>query len=110
MWQAALDGAVQLGFPRTRLIAHMEWSLEKREGVTDLIEYEARFNLAHQNSRDPVICTYDLNKYSGDVIMDVLRTHPMIIIGNVLEENPFFTPPDQFLQELRNRPASHHRS
>jgi hypothetical protein len=73
-----------------------------REGVSDLIEYEARFNLIH-DPRDPVICAYDLRKFSADVIMDVLRTHPTIIIGGILQENPFFVPPEGFLQELRGR-------
>jgi hypothetical protein len=27
----------------------------------------------------------------------------MIIIGGMLQENPFFVPPDEFLQELRER-------
>jgi hypothetical protein len=35
--------------------------------------------------------------------MDVLRTHPMVIIGGLLQENPFFVPPDEFLRELRGR-------
>lgn len=36
-------------------------------------------------------------------MMDILRTHPMVIIGGVLQENPFFVPPNEFLQELRER-------
>jgi len=32
-----------------------------------------------------------------------MRTHPMIIIGGILQENPFFVPPEEFLQELRQR-------
>ena len=35
--------------------------------------------------------------------MDILRTHPMVIIGGILQENPFFVPPDEFLHELRER-------
>ncbi len=35
--------------------------------------------------------------------MDILRTHPMAIIGGVLRENPFFVPPDELLAELRQR-------
>jgi hypothetical protein len=27
----------------------------------------------------------------------------MIIIGGMLQENPFFVPPDEFLRELRKR-------
>jgi hypothetical protein len=32
-----------------------------------------------------------------------MRTHPKVIIGGILCENPFFLPPDQFLRELRAR-------
>jgi len=103
LWRDVLAAAPQRGFPRTRLVAHMEWALEDYEGVTDLMEYEARFNLMHQGGRDPVICTYDLTRFSGDIIMGVLRTHPMVILGGVLQENPFFIPPEQFLEELRER-------
>lgn len=35
--------------------------------------------------------------------MDILRTHPMTIIGGLLQVNPFFVPPDAFLRELRER-------
>ena len=37
--------------------------------------------------------------------MDIMRTHPMVIIGGILQENAFFVPPDEFLQELRERKA-----
>jgi hypothetical protein len=32
-----------------------------------------------------------------------MRTHPMIIIGGILQENAFFVSPDEFLRELRQR-------
>jgi hypothetical protein len=35
-----------------------------------------------------------------------MRTHPMIIIGGIVQENPFFVPPDEFLQELAQRGAA----
>lgn len=109
MWQDVLGAAVDNGYSRTRLVAHMEWALEDREGVSDLIEYEARFNLVH-DPKDPVICAYDLTKFSGDVIMEVLRTHPAVIIGGILQENPFFVPPDQFLRDMRKRRANSENS
>lgn len=39
--------------------------------------------------------------------MDIMRTHPMVIVGGVLQDNPFFVPPDEFLRELRERAAQH---
>jgi hypothetical protein len=38
--------------------------------------------------------------------MDMLRVHPVVIVGGVLQENPFFVPPDQFLLELRERKSA----
>ena len=34
-------------------------------------------------------------------MIDILRTHPMVIIGGTLHENPFFVPPEEFLREVR---------
>ncbi len=106
LWETAFDQARQQGFPLTRLVAHMEWTQEDRPGVNGLLEYEARFNLVSAEYRDPVVCTYDLTKFGAGLIMDVLRTHPMIILAGVVQVNPFFVPPDQFLRELRDREAS----
>ena len=30
--------------------------------------------------------------------MDILRTHPMVIMGGVLQENPLYVRPDEFLR------------
>ena len=49
---------------------------------------------------DPVICTYDLSQFGAEVVIDILRVHPLVIIGGIMHENPFYTPPDEFLQEL----------
>ena len=43
------------GFPLTRLVAHMEWALEDRPGVNDLVEYETRLNYVLPRYKDPVI-------------------------------------------------------
>jgi hypothetical protein len=52
---------------------------------------------------DIVVCTYDVSKFSAAVVMDILRTHPEVIIGETLQKNPFYVAPDAFLEELRSR-------
>jgi hypothetical protein len=104
LWKETLSAAGQDGFPLTRLVAHMEWALEERKGVNQLLEYEAKFNLIPLRG-DAVICTYSLAKFNGGMIMDILRTHPMVILGGVLQVNPFYVPPQEFLRELREREA-----
>jgi hypothetical protein len=101
--EEVLQSADTDGYPLTRLLAHMEWALLDKPGVDNLVEYEARLNYVLPKYNDPVICTYDLSKFSASVTMDILRTHPVVIIGGILQENPFFVPPDQFLLEMTER-------
>jgi hypothetical protein len=42
--QEVLTGGKAQGFPLTRLVANMEWALEDRPGVADIVEYETRLN------------------------------------------------------------------
>jgi hypothetical protein len=81
----------------------MEWALVDLPGVEDLIEFETRVNYVVPKYDDIVICAYDLAKFGASVVMDALRTHPVVILGGLLQENPFFVPPDQFLLEMRER-------
>ena len=53
--QEVLDGGIEQGFALTRLVAHMEWALEDRPGVDDLVEYETRLNYVLPRYKDPVI-------------------------------------------------------
>lgn len=91
------------GFAHTRCVAHMEWAMTYSVGTKELLEYEARLNHLIQRYPDPVLCVYDLAKFNAGVMMDVLRTHPMVIIGGLVAENPFYVPPEVFLEELRER-------
>ena len=101
--EEVLQSADTAGYPLTRLLAHMEWALLDKPGVDNLVEYETRLNYVLPKYDDIVICAYDLSKFGASVVMDALRTHPAVIIGGLLEENPFFVPPDQFLLEIRER-------
>jgi DcmR-like sensory protein len=87
----------------TRLIANMEWALEDLPGVHDIVEYETRLNHVLPQYHDPVICTYDLSRFEGSVVIDIMRTHPMVLIGGIVQQNPFYVPPDEMLKELKER-------
>jgi len=101
-----LTGGKADGSGPTWFWSNMEWALEDCPGVQTLVEFEARVNHILPQKDDLVVCAYDLTKFGAGVVMDVLRTHPLVIIGGFLHENPFFVPPDEFLRELRARDGS----
>jgi len=91
------------GFPLSRIVCRMDWAAEGNAYMNDLIEFESRVNHVWEHHDDAVICTYHLGKFGGDAVIDIMRTHPMIIIGGTLQRNPFFVPPGEFLREFRER-------
>jgi len=101
--EEVLQSGAKAGYPLTRFLAHMEWALADTSAIDNLVEFETRVNYVSPKYDDPLICAYDLSRFSSNVVMDIMRTHPVVIIGGVLQENPFFVPPDQFLLEIRER-------
>ena len=101
--QQILEDGKSQGFASTRVVGHVNG--EDRPDDDTLIEYEAKLNYVLHAYHDPVVCTYDLTAASGAFIVDIMRTHPLIIIGATLYENPFYMPPDEFLRQRRERTA-----
>ncbi|HUN62338.1 MAG TPA: MEDS domain-containing protein [Candidatus Sulfotelmatobacter sp.] len=91
------------GFPLSRIVCRMDWAAEGQSYINDLIEFESRVNDIWEHHDDAVICTYHLGQFGGDTVIDIMRTHPMVIIGGILQRNPFFVPPAEFLREIRGR-------
>jgi hypothetical protein len=87
----------------TRLIADMGWALGPVLGVEALVEYEARINESLPAYGDTLICTYDSTRFTGATLLDILRAHPVVILGGYPQENGLYTPPVALLDELRNR-------
>jgi hypothetical protein len=100
---AAGDG--RGGGARSRIVCRMDWAAEGGVVVDDVIEFEARVNHLWQRHDHAVVCSYRQEQVSGDAMVDILRTHPMVIVGGILRRNPFFVPPERFLAELRERRA-----
>jgi hypothetical protein len=101
--EEVLTGGKAQGYPLTRLISNMEWALEDGPGVEDLLQFETRVNYLTPKYHAAACCTYDLARFGANVVMSILRTHSMVIMGGILQENPFFVLPDEFLRELRER-------
>ena len=91
------------GYSMSRVVCRMDWVSGDQSRIQNVIEFESRVNDVWRRYDDAVICTYRLAQFSGNEVIDIMRTHPMVIIGGHLQQNPFFTPPEEFLGEFRGR-------
>jgi hypothetical protein len=105
VFERLASGNGQHAFPRSRIVCRMDWAAGSRSLIDAVIEFESRVNDLWRDHDDVVICTYRLDQFQGDAVIDILRTHPAVIIGGILQRNPFFLPPQQFLRDLRKRRA-----
>jgi hypothetical protein len=88
----------------TRLWADMEWAAEEqRWSVWDLVEYEAGLNKVLPKHSMATVCAYDVTGFRSSTVMDILRTHPLVVVGGAVRQNPFYVEPDDFLRELKER-------
>ena len=110
VFEQLASGNTTGGFPRSRIICRMDWAAESRALVNNVIEFESRVNDVWRRHDDLVICTYHLQQFGGDALIDIMRTHPLVIIGGMLQRNPFFVPPEEFLPERRKRQAQQRTS
>jgi signal transduction histidine kinase len=90
--QAAAAG--RTGF---RVTAEMTWALGQECGCDRLIEYEALLSEFFPGSRVTAICQYNRQRFGADMIRDVLRTHPVAILGNQVCPNLYYETPAMVL-------------
>jgi hypothetical protein len=93
------------GFSITRFIADMAWVLNDPGAVDRILDYECRVNLALPKAGDIVICSYDLSTVDASMVVTAMRTHPIVLIGGIVQRNPFYVPPEELLKELSEHEA-----
>ena len=101
VFDSVISGAKSAGRDVIRIGGDMTWVLSKMPSAEKLLEWEAFYD-KHIGPRAGFIalCQYDHTRFGGSAIMCALQTHPLSIIGNVVQQNPFYRDPEEVLQEL----------
>src|ERR1700722_15257105 len=100
-WAENMAKAEVEGYTFCRLVGEMTWALRDAPGVEHLIGYESELNRVTASNPVIVLCLYDLDLFSGEVVVNVVKTHPQELIQGILVENPYYVGPDEFLRPVR---------
>lgn len=82
------------GLSALRIAAEMSWVLDADIGDERFFEYEALLNRMRPASARSIVCQYDGRGSQRQVIRNVLRTHPVAIIGERVHDNLYYEPFD----------------
>jgi len=91
------EKAIKEGYGALRVTGEMTWALRGLPGSEKLIEYEAKLNDFFPGSKALAVCQYDKNQFSPEILLNILKTHPIAVIGTEICDNPFYVPAKAFL-------------
>ena len=94
----ATDLAKSDGFNALRVTGEMTWYLGGDIRLENLIEYEAKLNYFFQENDALAICQYNSNRFSSEILLNIIETHPIVIYGDLVCKNTYYIPPDEFLK------------
>jgi hypothetical protein len=99
------DRAAAEGYAALRITGEMTWAMAGEPGSERLVEYEAKLNQFFPTSNCYAICQYDRRRFDAEMLLDILHTHPKVLLGTegFDNSNMYFVPPELFLGADRER-------
>lgn len=102
LWDDLVSTALNAeGVPFVRSAGETTWILKELPVLRDFLTYEAGINRFAPRYPQVLLCLYDLDHFGGQVLVDILKTHPMVLMGGTVLENRYYLEPDEFLASLR---------
>jgi signal transduction histidine kinase len=96
-WKEATDLAMSEGFSALRVTGETEWVVRGGRGLERWMEYESRLTHALSENNCSALCQYNRQCFAPELILDVIRTHPVVIYRGTVCRNLYYVPPDEFL-------------
>ena len=98
MLQKETDTALEQGYAALRVTGEMSWALRNLPGSERLIEYENNLNDFFPTAQCLAICQYNMEKFEADILLQVVHTHPFIIINAEVYDNFYYIPPGELIK------------
>ena len=98
-WDQAVGSALGAnGFSFVRAAGDTTWAMRDTPGWADqLVVYEAKLNRFAPLYPQVMLCLYDIERCSGEIIVNAVKTHPKILVQGAIVENSDYIEPDEFL-------------
>jgi hypothetical protein len=84
------------GYESVRAAVELGWWLPQASGLSQILQFESILNLLSQRYSASTLCMYDVGSLDGALMIDLVSTHPKLIVEGVWVDNPAYLPPDLF--------------
>ncbi len=98
-WNTEIPALLEAGpYATARIAGEGSWAFANPRTSQEIVRYEAALNLLANRHRQCVLCLYDLGGLTGGAIVDLMRTHPKLLLAGMVLENPHYVQPEEFLE------------
>ena len=92
----SVDAAIADDFDLLRAAGEMSWVLSGAPGWDDLFVYESSLNHVVEEVPAILMCLYDLKKFGAEMLVEVLHTHPKVLLDGTVIDNPHYMHPSEY--------------
>ena len=92
----SVDAAIGDDFALLRAAGEMSWVLPGPPGWEEMFLYESALNDAVEQMPAILMCLYDLQKFGAEMLVEVLRTHPTVLLDRTVIDNPHYLHPTEY--------------
>ncbi len=96
-WARAVEAASAAGFRGLRGTSEMAGALGEDPELALLLQYESKLNTFVRHHPATFLCEYDRRRCAPEVILEVIRTHPLLIYKGRVCENVYYVPREELL-------------
>ena len=95
-WDRTVANANIEGYEVARLSAEAAWWGPQLPGDQALIAYESELNALTARRSAAILCLYDLNDCTGSLVIELVKTHPQLMINQLVVKNPWYLSPEDY--------------
>lgn len=100
--QTLIAQSTKEGWNCVRGVVDMTWLTRGIASSKDILKYEAACDAVFTFQNAPIVGVfqYDYGKLSGAVVVEMLKLHPIAIVGNFIKRNPYYLNSEEYLKRI----------
>ena len=100
--QSFIARAVKEGWSAARGALDMSWVTEGSATPSQVLKYEAAADavFTFQNSPVVIIVQYNYAKLAGEIVVELLKLHPLAVVGKYIKRNPYYVDSEEYFMRI----------
>ena len=100
--QTFIAQGLREGYKAVRISMDMTWLTTDIAAPQQILKYEAASDAVFTFQNAPIIALmhYDYSKLPGALVVELLKLHPIAVVGKFIKRNPYYLNSEQYLLKI----------